>query len=63
MDVGKQGSKTKEDIDKWRTLAPNPGNTCGRITQFKQVLYLYWLMKSLSGQAMEQIFVGMVVTL
>ena len=49
----KQGSETKEYMDNWRTLVLDPGNTCGRITQFKQTLYMYWLMKSLLGKAME----------
>lgn len=31
--------------------------------QFKQMLYLYWLMKSLLGKDMEQILVGMVVSI
>lgn len=49
-------------MENWRTLIPNPGNTCGRISQFKKTLYLYWLMKSLLGKAMEEISVGMAVT-
>lgn len=58
----KQESDTKEELENWRMLVPDPGNTIGRITQFKQTFYLYHLMKSLLGKAMEQIFVGMVVT-
>ena len=48
-------------MENLRTLILNPGNTCGRISQFKKTLYLYWLMKSLLGKAMEQISVGMEV--
>lgn len=48
-------------MDNWRTLVSDAGNTHGRITQFKQTMYLYWLMKSLVGKAMEQISVGMAV--
>jgi len=58
----KQESEPKEEIDNWRMLVPNLGNTRGRTTQFKHTLYLYFLMKSLLGKVMEQIFVGMVVT-
>lgn len=46
----KQGSETEEDMDNWRILVPDTGNTRGRITQFKQTLYLNWLMKSLLGK-------------
>ena len=53
----------EEETDNWRTLVPDPGNTHGRIKQFKQTLYLYWLVKSLLGKAMEHISVGMAVTL
>ena len=49
----KNGSETEEEMDNQRTLVLDPGNTCGKITQFKQTLYLYWLMKSLLGEAME----------
>lgn len=41
----------------------DPGTTRGRITKLKHTLYLYFLMKSLLGKALEQIFVGMAVTM
>lgn len=44
-------------------MVPNPGNTRCRITQFKHTLYLYFLMKSMLGKAMEQISMGMALTL
>lgn len=43
-------------------MVPDPGNTGGLIMQLKQTLYLYFLMKSLLGKAMEQLSMGMVVT-
>lgn len=57
----KKESETEEEMENWRTLVPNPGNTRGRITQFKQTIYLYYLMKSLIRKAMDKIYVGMVV--
>lgn len=59
----KQGNEIEEDMENWRTLVLDPGNPRGRITKFKQTLYLYWLMKNLLGKAMEQISVGMAVSL
>ena len=40
-------------MENYRTLVPDPKNTRGRITEFKKTLYLYSLMKSLFGKAME----------
>lgn len=31
----KQESNTNTEMEDWRTLVPDPGNTTGRITQFK----------------------------
>lgn len=33
-------------MEDWRTLVPDLGNIRGRITQFKQTLYLYWQWKA-----------------
>ena len=49
----KQDNETNAKMDDWRNLVRDPGNTRVRITQFKQTLYLYWLMKILLGKAME----------
>lgn len=54
----KQDSATDEEIEDWRTLFLDPNNTRSRIAQFKETLYLYWLIKSLLGKAMEHISVG-----
>lgn len=59
----KHENKIEEDMDELRTLVPDSGTLKGRITQFKHTLYLYWLMKILMGKAMEQISVGMTVSI
>lgn len=42
----KQESEMEEEMENWRTLVPDLGNTRARITQFKKTLYLYWLMNA-----------------
>lgn len=58
----KQESELEEEIDDWGMMVPDLGNTCGRITEFKHTIYFYFLMKCFLGKAMEQISMGMVVT-
>jgi len=31
----------EEEMEKWRDLIPDPRNTRGRLSQFKQTLHLY----------------------
>lgn len=59
----KQGSEIEEDMDDQSKLVSDPSNTRGQIMQFKQTLYLYWMMKSVLGKAMESTLVGMVISL
>ena len=53
----------EEEMEAWREVFPDLGNTKGRLTQFKHTLYLYWLIKSLMGKAMEQLSMGVAMTL
>ena len=40
-------------------LVPDPGQTRGKLTQFKHTLYLYWLMKEILEKALEHVVVSM----
>ena len=33
------------EVEDRRVLVPDPGQTHGKLTQFKHTLYLYWSMK------------------
>jgi len=43
----------------WEYLLPDPGNTRGRMTLYKQTLHVYWVMKRLLAKAMEQVAMEM----
>lgn len=55
-DINQQASVDEAELEDWKLLVPDLGNTSGRGTQFKQTLHLYWLMKCLLSKAMEQIW-------
>lgn len=55
--------ESEEEMKAWHEVIPDPRNTRGRLTLFKKTLYLYWIMKSLMGKAMEQPSMGMEMTL
>lgn len=42
-------------MEDWCPLMPDPGNTRGHLSQYKQALHMYWVMKCLLAKAMEQI--------
>lgn len=46
-------------MEDWEYLLPDPGNTCGRMTLYKQTLHVYWVMKRLLAKAMEQVAMEM----
>ena len=46
-------------MEDWEYLLPDPGNTRGRMTLYKQALHVYWVMKRLLAKAMEQVAVEM----
>lgn len=46
-------------MDDWEYLLPDPGNTRGRMTLYKQALHVYWVMKRLLAKAMEQVAMEM----
>lgn len=56
-------SATEIEMEDWKILVPVPGHSRGRVIQFKQTLYLYWLMKSLLGKAIEKISMSMATTI
>lgn len=46
-------------MEDWEYLLPDPGNTRGRMTLYKQSLHIYWVMKRLFAKAMEQVAMEM----
>ena len=48
----KEEVDSEEEMESWQEVISDPGDMRGRLTQFNQNLYLYWLMKSLMGKAM-----------
>jgi len=52
---GQSGS----EMEDWEYLLPDPGNTRGRMTLYKQALHVYWVMKRLLAKAMEQVAMEM----
>lgn len=46
-------------MEDWEYLLPDPENTRGRMTLYKQALHVYWVMKTLLGKAMEQVAMEM----
>lgn len=53
-------AQSGSEMEDWEYLLPDPGNTRGRMTLYKQALHLYWLMKRLLAKAMEQVAIEMV---
>jgi len=53
-----QGQSDPE-MEDWVYLLPDPGNTRGRMTLYKQALHVYWVMKRLLAKAMEQVAMEM----
>lgn len=47
------------ELEEWNTLLPDPGNTRGHLTLYKQALHMYWVMKHLLARAMEQVAIEM----
>jgi len=46
-------------MENWEYLLPDPGNTRGRMTMYKQALHVYSVMKRLLAKAMEQVAMEM----
>ena len=42
------------DMDEWQAVAPDPGHTRRRVTQSKQTVRLFWMMKSILAKTLEQ---------
>lgn len=43
------------EMEEWSTLLPDPGNSRGRLSMYKQALHMYWVVKHLLAKAMEQV--------
>ena len=46
-------------MEDWEYLLPDPGNTRGHMSLYKQALHVYWVMKRLLAKAMEQVAMEM----
>jgi len=53
------GEQSESEMEDWEYLLPDPGNTRGRMTLYKQALHVYWVMKRLLPKAMEQVAMEM----
>lgn len=42
------------DLDDWKTVSPDRAHTCGRTSQYKNIVHLFWMMKSILPEALEQ---------
>jgi len=51
--------RSESEMEDWEYLLPDPGNTRGRMTLYKQALHVYWVMKRLLAKAMEQVAMEM----
>lgn len=51
--------QSESELEDWEYLLPDPGNTRGRMTLYKQTLHVYWIMKRLLAKAMEQVAMEM----
>lgn len=47
--------QSESEMENWEYLLPDPGNTRGNMTLYKQALHVYWVMKKLLAKAMEQV--------
>lgn len=52
--------QSEPEIKDWEYLLPNPRNTRGRMSLYKQALHVYWVIKRLLEKAMEQVAMEMV---
>jgi len=50
---------SEPEMEDWGNLIPDPGNTGGRLSLYKQALHVYWVVKQLMEKAMEQVAVEM----
>lgn len=50
---------SEDEMEEWKDHILDPRNTKGRLSQFKQTLHLYWLMKRLVGKSMDQVSMDM----
>ena len=41
-------------MDEWKTVIPGTGHTCGRSSQYKEEIHLFWMMKNIPLKALEQ---------
>lgn len=46
---------SKPEMEEWGDIIPNPRNTRGRMTRYKQALHVYQVLKRLLGRALEQV--------
>lgn len=60
-DINKQVETEMEmATEEWKDLILDPGQTRGRLTQFKRTRFMYWSMKSILRKALEQISMNLV---
>jgi len=52
--------QSEGELEDWEFLLPDPGNTKGRMSLFKQSLHIYWVMKGLLAKALKQVAKEMV---
>lgn len=46
-------------MEDWGNLIPDPGNTRGCLSLYKQALHVYWVLKRLLAKIMEQVAMEM----
>jgi len=51
--------QSESEMEDWEYLLPDPGNTRGRMTLYKQTMHVYWVMKRLLAKEMEQVAMEM----
>lgn len=59
MEAEVKEEESEGEMEEWRGMVSDSGNTRGRMSQYKQILHLYWLMKGLLCKAVEQVSMGM----
>lgn len=51
--------QSEPEMKDWEYLLPDPRNTSGRMSLYKQALHVYWVIKRLLEKAMEQVAMEM----
>ena len=52
-------AQSGSEMEDWEYLLPDPRNTRGHMSLYKQALHVYWVMKRLLAKAMEQVAMEM----